>query len=107
MHVARGLVIALLTALAGCVLAVPVGGYLTKLAHVPEMEGQRDMTVFFLCVPLGILTGLAVGVIVSILVRLRGPVALLIALGWSLLIVCGIAGLLGGVPSLLSDKPPK
>jgi hypothetical protein len=30
-----------------------------------------------------------------------------IALGWSLLSVCGIAGLLGGVPYLLSDKPPK
>lgn len=107
MRVVRGLVIALLTALAGCVLAVPVGDYLTKLAHVPEMEGQRGMTVFFLCVPLGIMVGLVIGVIASIVVRRQGPAGFLIALGWSLLIVCGIAGLLGGVPYLLSDKPPK
>ena len=69
MRVVRGLVIALLTALAGCVLAVPVGDYLTKLAHVREMEGQRGMTVFFLCVPLRIMAGLGVGVISSIVVR--------------------------------------
>ena len=107
MRVVRGLVIALLTALAGCVLAVPVGDYLTKLAHVPEMEGQRGMTVFFLCVPLGIMAGLVIGVIASTVVRRQGPAGFLIALGWSLLTVCGIAGLLGGVPYLLSDKPPK
>src|SRR5439155_12555887 len=80
---------------------------LTKLAHVPEMEGQRGMTVFFLCVPLGILVGLVIGIIVSILVRRQGSVGFLIALAWSLLIVCGIADLLGGVPYLLSDKPPQ
>jgi len=80
---------------------------LTKLAHVPEMEGQRAMTVFFLCVPLGILVGLVIGITVSILVRRQGSVGFLIALAWSLLIVCGIAGLVGGVPYLLSDKPPQ
>src|SRR6266852_867044 len=100
MRVVRGLVIALLTALAGCILAVFVGDYLTKLAHVPEMEGQRGMTVFFLCVPLGILAGLVIGVILSILVRRQGPGGFVIALGWSFLIVCGMAGLLGGVPYL-------
>jgi hypothetical protein len=36
MGVVRGLVIALLTAFAGCILAVFVGDYLTKLAHVPK-----------------------------------------------------------------------
>lgn len=107
MRVVRGLVIAVLTAFAGCILAVFVGDYLTRLAHVPEMEGQRGMTVFFLCVPLGILAGLVIGVIVSILVRRQGSAGFVIALGWSLLIVCGIAGLLGGVPYLLSDKPPQ
>jgi hypothetical protein len=84
-----------------------VGDYLTKLAHVPEMEGQRGMTAFFLCVPLGILAGLVIGVIVSMLVRRQGSAGFVIALGWSLLIVCGMAGLLGGVPYLLSDKPPQ
>jgi hypothetical protein len=107
MRVVRPLLVALLAAFTGCILAVFVGDYLTRLAHVPEMEGQRGMTVFFLCMPLGILAGLVVGVIVSILVRPRGAVGFLIALGWSLLILCGIAGLLAGVPYLLSDKPPQ
>ena len=103
----RAFVIALLTAFAGCILAVFVGDYLTKLAHAPEMEGQRGMTVFFLCVPLGILAGLVIGVIISMLVRRQGAAGFLIVQSWSLLIVCGIAGLLGGVPYLLSDKPPQ
>jgi hypothetical protein len=107
MRILRGLLIALGTALAGGILAVFVGDYLTKLAHVPEMEGQRGMTVFFLCVPVGIIAGLVIGLAASILVRRQGPAGFLIAQGWALLILCGIAGLLGGVPYLLSDKPPK
>src|SRR6266516_3764861 len=83
-----------------------VGDYLTRLAHVPEMEGQRGMTIVFLCVPLGILAGLVIGIISSIVVRRQGLAGFLVAQGWSLLIVCGLAGLLAGVPYLLSDKPP-
>jgi hypothetical protein len=107
MRILRGLLIALLTAFAGCILAFFVGDYLTKLAHVPEMEGQRGMTVFFLCVPLGIIAGLVIGIIASILVRREGPAGFFVAQGWSLLVLCGVAGLLGGVPYLLADKPPK
>jgi hypothetical protein len=106
MRVLRALLIALLTAFVGCVLAFLVGDYLTRLAHVPEMEGQRGMTIFFLCVPLGILAGLVIGIISSIVVRRQGLAGFLVAQGWSLLIVCGLAGLLAGVPYLLSDKPP-
>ena len=107
MRVLRALFVALLTAFVGGLLALPVGDYLTRLAHVPEMEGQRGMTIFFLCVPLGILAGLVVGIICSIAVRRHGLAGFLIAQGWSVLIVCGLAGLLGGVPYLLSDKPPR
>src|SRR5947199_10633278 len=96
MRFLRAFFIALFTAIVGCVLAFFVGDYLTKRAHVPEMEVQRGMTVFFLCVPLGILAGLVIGVIVSVVVRRQGPAGFLVALGWSVLIVCGIAGLLGG-----------
>ncbi len=106
MRVLRALLIALLTAFVGCVLAFLVGDYLTRLAHVPEMEGQRGMTIVFLCVPLGILAGLVIGIISSIVVRRQGLAGFLVAQGWSLLIVCGLAGLLAGVPYLLSDKPP-
>jgi hypothetical protein len=106
MRVLRALFIALLTAFAGCILAFFVGDYLTRLAHVPEMEGQRGMTIFFLCVPLGILAGLVIGIVSAIVVRRQGLAGFLVAQGWSLLIVCSVAGLLAGVPYLLSDKPP-
>jgi hypothetical protein len=107
MRVLPALFVALFTAFVGCVLAFFVGDYLTRLAHVPEMEGQRAMTIFFLCVPLGILAGLIIGIVSVIVVRRQGSAGFLAAQGWSLLIVCGVAGLLAGVPYLLSDKPPR
>jgi MFS family permease len=106
MRVLRALLIALLTAFVGCVLAFLVGDYLTRLAHVPEMEGQRGMTIFFLCVPLGIFAGLVIGISSAIAVRRQGLAGFLVAQGWSLLIICGLAVVLAGVPYLLSDKPP-
>jgi len=106
MRFLRALFVALLTAFVGCILAFLVGDYLTRLAHVPEMEGQRGMTIFFVCVPLGILAGLVIGIVSAIAVRRQGLAGFLVAQGWSLLIICGLAGLLGGVPYLLSDKPP-
>ena len=94
MRVFRAVFIALFTAFVGCVLAFFLGDYLTGLAHVPELEGQRGMTVVFLCVPLGILTGLVIGIISSALVRRKGLAGFLIAQGGSLLIACSLAGLL-------------
>ena len=107
MRFLRAFFIAVFTALVGCLLAFFVGDYLTRLAHVPEMEGQRGMTIVFLCAPLGILLGLVIGIVSAIVVRRQGLAGFLIAQGWSLLIVCGVAGLLVGVPYLLSDKPPR
>jgi hypothetical protein len=107
MRVLRAFFVALLTAFVGCILAFLVGDYLTRLADVPEMEGQRGMTIFFVCVPLGIFAGLVIGIVSAIAVRRQGLTGFLIAQCWSLLIVCGLAGLLGGVPYLLSDKPPR
>ena len=106
MRVLRALSIALLTAVAGCLLAFFVGDYLTRLGHMSNMEGGRGMFVVFVCAPLGILVGLVIGIISSILVRREGLAGFLVAQSWSLLIVCGVAGLLAGVPYLLSDKPP-
>jgi hypothetical protein len=99
--------VGLFTAAVGCFLGFFVGDYLTRLAHVPEMEGQRGMTIVFLCAPLGILAGLVIGIVSGLLVRRQGFAGFLIAQGWSLLIICGVAGLLIGVPYLLSDKPPR
>ena len=107
MRVLRALSIALLTAVAGCLLAFFVGDCLTRLAHMSNMEGGRGMFVVFVCAPLGILVGLVIGIISSILVRREGLAGFLVAQSWSLLIVCGVAGVLAGVPYLLSDKPPR
>jgi hypothetical protein len=106
MRVIRALSIALLTAFVGCLLAFFVGDYLTRLAHMSDMEGGRGMFVVFVCAPLGILVGLVIGIVSSILVRREGVAGFFRAQGWSLLIVCGLAVLLAGVPYLLSDKPP-
>jgi hypothetical protein len=58
------------------------------------MEGQRGMTIFFLCVPLEIFAGLVIGTVSSIAVRRQGLAGFLAAQGLSLLILCGLAGLL-------------
>jgi hypothetical protein len=107
MRVLRAFFVAIFTALVGCVLAFFVGDYLTRLGHMSNMEGGRGMFVVFVCAPLGILVGFAIGIVSSLLVRRQGAAGFFIAQGWALLIVCGVAGLLVGVPYLLSDKPPR
>jgi hypothetical protein len=106
MRVLRVPFIALFTAFVGCLLALFVGDYLTKVAHMSNMEGGRGMFVVFVCAPLAILLGLVIGIISSILIRRQGLTGFFVAQGWSLLIICGLGGLLAGVPYLLSDKPP-
>ena len=105
MRVLRAVAVTLLSAIAGGVLAIFVGDYLTQLFHVPNMEGQRGMMVFFACLPIGILAGFVTGVVVSVCVlRRRG---FLMALGLSIVIVAAVGALVGGIPYLLSDKPPR
>ena len=106
MRVFRASFIALFTAFVGCLLAFFVGDYLSRLGHMSNMEGGRGMFVVFVCAPLGILVGVVAGIVSSILIRREGPAGFFLAQGWSLLIVCGLAGILFGVPHLLSDKPP-
>src|SRR5437867_13258510 len=101
MRFLRAFFIALFTAFVGCLLAFFVGDYLTRLAHVPEMEGQRGMTIIFLCAHLGILAGLVIGTASAILVRRQGFSGFLVVQGWSLLIVCSLAVLVYGVASVL------
>jgi hypothetical protein len=107
MRFLRAFCIALFTALVSCVLAFFVGDYLTRLGHMSNMEGGRGMFVVFVCAPLGILVGLVIGIVSSLLVRRQGAAGFFIAEGWSLLIVCAVAGSLVGIPYLLSEKPPR
>jgi hypothetical protein len=107
MRFLRAFLIAFFAAVVACILSFFVGDYLTKLAHVPEMEGQQGMTVFFLCVPVGIMSGLVIGIVCSVVIRRPGFSGFLIAQGWSLVALFCIAGLLVGIPYALSDKPPR
>jgi MFS family permease len=103
----RAFLVAIFTALVACILAFFVGDYLTRLGHMSNMEGGRGMFVVFVCAPLGILVGFVTGIVSSLLVWRQGAAGFFIAQGWSLLIVCAVAGLLVGVSYLLSEKPPR
>jgi len=107
MRFLRVVSIGFLSAIAGCVLAFFVTDYLTQLAHMSNMEGGRGMFIVFVCGPLGILAGLIVGIVVSILVRRSGAAGFFSALGLSILTLAILAGLTAGIPYLFSDKPPR
>jgi hypothetical protein len=107
MRFLRAFFVVIFTAIVGCILAFFVGDYLTRLGHMSNMEDGRGMFVVFVCAPLGILVGFVIGVVSSLLVRQQGAAGFFIAQGWSLLILCGLSGLLVGGPYLLSDKPPR
>src|SRR5438034_11427386 len=100
MRVLRALFVALFTAFVGSVLAFFVGDYLTRLAHVPWMEGQRAMTIFFLCVRRGILEGLIIGIVSAIVIGRQGFAGVLAARGWAVVIARGVAGRIAGVGCL-------
>ena len=46
----RAFAVGVITAVAGMFLAIFASDYLTRLYHVPDMEGQRGMTVIFLAI---------------------------------------------------------
>src|SRR5207245_11540871 len=71
MRFLRAFFIGLFTALVGCVLSFFVADYLTKLLHVPEMEGQRGMTIIFLGAPMGSQAGPIIAIASAIVARRR------------------------------------
>jgi hypothetical protein len=107
MRILRIILVAFITAVVGCVLALFAGDYITRLLHVSDFEGQRGYAVIFLCAPLGILFGLIVGLVVGICTKRPGFVGFLSAQVLSILIIAGIAGIFTGIIYLGSDKPPK
>ena len=104
---ALAVVVGLITSILGCILAFPVGNYLTKLMHVPDFEGQRGYALIFVCAPLGLAAGVLIGLIVALRTRRSGVAGFGAAQGLSILVTGLVAGLLVVVPYLLSDKPPK
>src|ERR1700730_5141385 len=106
-HPALAIVVGVITSILGCILAFPVGDYLTRLMHVPDLEGQRGYALVFICAPLGLVAGFLIGLIVGLRTRRPGLAGFGAAQGLSILITGVVAGLLFVVPYLLSDKPPK
>jgi len=107
MRFLRAFAIAFITAVVGMFLAVFASDYLTKLYHVPDMEGQRGMTIIFLFAPLGIMVGFVVGIVVALCARWPGFIGFVKTQGLSILFTSLVAGLLIGAPYLVSDKPPR
>jgi hypothetical protein len=107
MRVLRIVLIAFITSVVGCVLALFAGDYITRMLHVSEMEGGRGMMVVFVCAPIGIIAGFLIGLIIAIVTKRPGWPGFLSAQGLSILIVGAIAGIFTGIIYLGSDKPPK
>jgi len=103
----RASFIALFTAFVGFLLAFLVGVYLTRLLDVSNFEGQRGYTTIFVCAPLGIIAGFIIGLVAALRIRRRALEGFLIAQVCSIFITRVVAGLLVGIPYLLSDKPPR
>src|SRR2546430_2216656 len=85
MRFLRAFIVAILTAILGCILAGIVGDYLMRFAGVPDMEGQRGYMIIFVCAPLGIFIGLIIGLVAALHVRRSGLAGFLIAQGWAVL----------------------
>jgi hypothetical protein len=107
MRILRAFAIALITAVVGMFLAIFASDYLTKLYHVPDMEGQRGMTVIFLFAPLGIIVGFVVGIVVALCTRWPGFVGFVKTQGLSILITVGLAAVVSGLCWMGADHPPK
>lgn len=107
MRFLRAFAIGVITAVVGMFLAIFASDYLTRLYHVPDMEGQRGMAVIFLCAPLGLVVGFVIGVIAALRTRWSGVVGFLKTQGLSILIMIAIGGAVSGLLWLGADKPPK
>ena len=107
MRFLRAFAIGVITAVVGMFLAIFASDYLTRLYHVPDMEGQRGMTVIFLFAPLGFVVGFLIGVISALSTRWSGVVGFIKTQGLSIVIVIAIAAAVSGLLWLRADKPPK
>jgi MFS family permease len=107
MRFLRAFAIGGITAAVGMFLAIFASDYLTRLYHVPDMEGQRGMAVIFLFAPLGLVVGFVIGVIAALRTRWSGVVGFIKTQGLSIVIIIAIAAAVSGLLWLGADKPPK
>lgn len=105
MRFLRALGVAFTTAIMATLVVVVVSDPLTRLYHVPDMEGQRAVLIVFAIAPLTFIAAFIVGVIVAVIISKRG--SYLKAQGLSLALVLLIIALVSAVLYLAADKPPK
>jgi hypothetical protein len=102
----RTVLIALLTGVAGAVLAFIGGDMATRAHNVSNFEGGRAMGLVFLIVPAGLLVGLVIGVVVARNVGEPGFSGFAKAQGIALLAATGLAVLAFGFAILRAPRTP-
>jgi MFS family permease len=107
MRILRALGIAFITAFIAMFAAVLVSEYLTKLYHVPEMEGQRGMMIIFFIAPLTFIGGFVIGLVTAAIVSSPGGRGFFKAQGLSILFVIALTSLVSAILYFAADKPPK
>lgn len=97
--------VALLTAIAGALASGSVAALCVDWYHVSSREGGSGYFVLFLGL-FGVLAGGVIGLITARYVAAHADPSFLKALGYSLGVVAGISGVVGGAARLLADVPP-
>jgi MFS family permease len=103
----RVIIVALLTATVGGVLAVVASLYLTKLYQVSDFEGGRGMLIFFALAPLGLVVGFIIGLVVALVTRADGFRGFVKTQGVAVAIALALAAIVSGVLYRAADHPPE
>ena len=101
------LIIALITGVAGMVLAFLVADPITKAYHVSNMEGGRAMLMVFVYAPAGFLFGAVTGIVLARTSHAVDFAGFAKAQGMALLITVAVIGGAGGIAWLAADRPPR
>ena len=101
------LLIGVICAVLGTVLALVLGDAITKAYRVSNFEGQRGYAVVFLFAPAGLLLGLIIGIVAARMSQGVGRGHFFKTQGLALLVTGVVAGGVSGLALLLADRPPK
>ncbi len=105
-HWPSALLVALVTAVAGALLAAPVSEWAMKANRISNFEGGRAFAMFFVWAPLAFVVGAVIGLAIG-LARTRGGVAgYLKRQGIALAVIASLVLGAGGVSYLRADHPP-
>jgi len=98
--------VALITGVAGAVLAVPVSDWAMEAHHVSSMEGGRACAAIGIFAPLAFLVGALGGFVLSMWMKGVGFVGYLKRQALSLLTIAALVLAVGGLGYATADHPP-